>query len=197
MIATSAAKVWITTHYHLRTCEKSREEKPHFQYWDLTLKPELLLLILVRAHTVGNFELFIDVLVERMTWFFALDQTNYDKCLPVHIGDLISLTVRHPPLAAEFHAGNFVIYKTTNSMSTIAIDQAHEHNNGQVKGSGGAVGLTENPSVLRRWMVAGPEFARMLQEFEDILHKQNERVVIFIVSKWHSFKKHFLNRSSQ
>ncbi len=105
-------------------------------------------------------------------WIFALDQTNYDKCLPGHIRELISLNVRHPILAADFRAGNFIIYKTINSMSAIAKD--HEHNNGPVKGSGGAVGLTENPSAFRRWMVAGPEFARMLWDFEDILHKANQ-----------------------
>ncbi len=54
------------------------------------------------------------------------------------------------------------------------MDQDHEHNNGQVMGSGGAVGLTENPSAFRRWLVIGPEFARMLWEFEDILHKPKQ-----------------------
>ena len=34
-----------------------------------------------------------------------------------------------------------------------------------IKGDGGAVGLTENPSALRRWMVAGPEVARVVEEF--------------------------------
>ena len=31
----------------------------------------------------------------------------------------------------------------------------------------GAVGLTENPTAFRKWMVAGPEQARIIQEFED------------------------------
>ena len=35
-----------------------------------------------------------------------------------------------------------------------------------MKGEGGAVGLTENPAALRRWMVAGPELSRMIEEFE-------------------------------
>ena len=35
-----------------------------------------------------------------------------------------------------------------------------------MKGSGGAVGLTENPSAFRKWMVTGPEQARLLKEFE-------------------------------
>ena len=62
--------------------------------------------------------------------------------------------------------GHWVIQKTTNRFSATAIDQAHEQNNELVKGSGGAIGLTENPSAFRKWMVAGPEQARLLKEFE-------------------------------
>ena len=43
--------------------------------------------------------------------------------------------------------GNWVVKKTTNSFSAMPIDQVHEQNNELVKGSGGAVGLTENPLV--------------------------------------------------
>ena len=50
--------------------------------------------------------------------------------------------------------------------SAIAIDQAHEQNIAMVKGHGGAVGLTENPAALRRWMVFGTEVARLIAEFE-------------------------------
>lgn len=69
------------------------------------------------------------------------------------------------PTLQEFEEhGHWVIRKT---MNRIPIDQAHEQNSEVVKGSGGAVGLTENPSAFRKWMVAGPEQARLLKEFED------------------------------
>ena len=42
----------------------------------------------------------------------------------------------------------------------------HGQENANVIGEGGAVDPTENPSALRRWMVAGPELSRMIQEFE-------------------------------
>ena len=45
------------------------------------------------------------------------------------------------------------------------IDQAHEQNSLIVKGSGGAVGLTENPAAFRKWMIDGPEQARLMEEF--------------------------------
>ena len=44
--------------------------------------------------------------------------------------------------------------------------QAHEQCNAMVKGNGGAVGLASNPGFLRRWVTAGPQFARSLKRFE-------------------------------
>ena len=36
-----------------------------------------------------------------------------------------------------------------------------------MKGSGGCIGLTENPVAFRRWMLSGPELVRLQQQFED------------------------------
>ena len=55
------------------------------------------------------------------------------------------------------------------------------------QGSGGAVGLTKNPSAFRRWMVAGPEKARILTEFESQ----------FLESKEHSNQQHKQSHSTQ
>ena len=54
-----------------------------------------------------------------------------------------------------------------NTFSAIPFDQAHGQKNKIVKGSGGAVGLTENPVAFRRWMLPGPEMARLLKQFEE------------------------------
>jgi len=50
-----------------------------------------------------------------------------------------------------------VLRKTPSRFSFIPIDQGYEQNNEMIKGSGGAVGVTENLTAFRRWMVAGPE----------------------------------------
>lgn len=39
--------------------------------------------------------------------------------------------------------------------------------NATLKGNGGAVGLTDNPSALRRWVVEGPELASFIEQFHD------------------------------
>ena len=75
--------------------------------------------------------------------------------------------MNHPNIHAEFRAGKFVVHKTRNKFSAMAIDQCHEQNNGAVKGSGGVVGLTGNSAALRRWTVAGPEVTRQVAEYEE------------------------------
>ena len=72
-----------------------------------------------------------------------------------------------PDVASQLKQGRFVVNKTSKNFSSIPIDHAHEQNNALVKGEGGAVGLTENPSALRRWMVSGREMARIINEFEN------------------------------
>ena len=80
----------------------------------------------------------------------------------MHIRDMKSLS----PAVKEDVQKYWVVAKTKKPFSTIPIDQAHEQNNAIVKGSGGAVGLTESPTAFQRWMVSGPEFARLLGEFK-------------------------------
>ena len=73
---------------------------------------------------------------------------------------------KHPELALEFKASNFVVHKTNQDFSALALDQAHEQANAIIKADGGAIGLTEDPSALRRWMVAGPEVSRLVSMYE-------------------------------
>ena len=49
----------------------------------------------------------------------------------------------------------------------MAIDQAHEQANAVIKGDGEAVGITEDPSALRRWMVAGPAVSQLVAQYEE------------------------------
>ena len=80
-------------------------------------------------------------------WFFALDHQNYSRWLPVHIQDMEGLPAS---IKVEFKdKGNWVVPKTKKRFSTIPIAQAHEQNNELVKGSGGALGLT-NPTAFRK-----------------------------------------------
>ena len=104
----------------------------------------------IRTIHEGNFDMYVESLAEIVAWFFALDHTLYSTWLSVHIRDMMTLSEKQPGVLAEFKAGKFVIYNTSNKFSAMAIDQCHEQNNALVKGSGAAIGLTENPGALRR-----------------------------------------------
>jgi len=147
-------------------CLQRVEESVHFDFWLKTLSLEVLMLLYVRSLREGNFQLYVQTLAQLLPWMFAMDHTHYSRWLSVHVRDMMALSEKHPEVLDEFNAGKFVVHKTTNKFSAIAIDQCHEQNNAIVKGSGGAVGLTENPAALKRWMVTGPEIARMVTEFE-------------------------------
>lgn len=60
----------------------------------------------------------------------------------------------------------------SQSIHFIATDQAHEQKNASVKRDGGDVGLTENPAALRRWIVSGPEMARLIRESDGSTEKR-------------------------
>ena len=141
------------------------EESPQFKYWSTTLEFELLILIFVRSLRESNFILYVAALIELVPWFFALDRTNYARWLPVHVKDMLQLQHKHPDLLKEFKDGKFTVQKTLHAFSAIPLDQAHEQNKELVKGEGGAISLTENPSALLRWMVAGPEVHVLLKNF--------------------------------
>jgi len=55
----------------------------------------------------------------------------------VYIRDMSLLSESHPAILAEFLAGKFVIHKTNNKFSAMAIDQCHKQNNATVKDSAG------------------------------------------------------------
>ena len=105
-------------------------------------------------------------MIQIVPWLFALDHINYARWLPVHIVDMLNLIKTHPGVYHEFMSGHFAVQKTNKVFSAISIDQCHEQMNKLIKGEGGAVGLTEDPQALERWMVAGPEISRLILEFE-------------------------------
>ncbi|CAE1167294.1 unnamed protein product [Acanthosepion pharaonis] len=54
------------------------------------------------------------------------------------------------------------------NFSAMAIDQAHEQTNAVIKGDAGAVGLKEDPSALRWWVVAGSEISKFVTDYEAV-----------------------------
>ena len=121
---------------------------PQFQYWATTKELEVCILTYAQSLREATFEMYLDALTELTPWFFALDHTNYACWILVHLMDMAELPKTHPDIYGEFHSGHFTVQKTNQVFSAIPIDQAHKQNNACVKGDGGTVGLTGNPSCF-------------------------------------------------
>ena len=74
----------------------------------------------------------------------------------LHTRDMSNPRKQCPDIYEHFMCDAFSSNKTGNLYSAIGLDHAHEQMNGHVKGDGGAIGPTEDPGALRRWMVPGP-----------------------------------------
>ena len=117
----------------------------------------------------ANFGLYLSSVIDLIPWFFIPDRTNFACWFSVHIHDMIHLSTNHPAVFQVFQSAKFTVHKTVRRFSAIAVDHAHVQLNADVKGDGGAVGLTESDSALRHWVIAGPEVARVINEFKSSL----------------------------
>ena len=62
--------------------------------------------------------------------------------------------------------GHFTVKKTSHVLSNQAIDQPYDRHKAVVKDGDGAVGLTECPAALQRWMFSGIEMTCVIIDFE-------------------------------
>ncbi|KAE8746646.1 hypothetical protein FOCC_FOCC006630 [Frankliniella occidentalis] len=145
-----------------------------FYFYIVVLSLEVLLFRYLFAVRRGQFIDYTAALKQMVVWFFALDRHNYARWISVHLKDLQELPRTAPDVFFEFGRGNMFFAKTKRKMSRMGPDQVHEQNNAVIKGDGGAVGLTEDPDALRRWMLAGPEVQRLIADFEIDALSQSE-----------------------
>ena len=154
--------------------EDSCRESYSFNYWKTAYELELLLLKFVRSIRTGNFKLYIQVLTDILPWCFVLDHQNYARWLSVHVRDMVNLEHMHPELFNKFCEGFFVVNKTQNPFSMIGLDHNHEQANRTVKEEGGSFYLEGKECVLTEALIAGPERARLITEFESLLEKNSK-----------------------
>ena len=149
------------------------KQSPQFRFWQLVLRIELGMLTWDRAIHIGDFPLYIDSLSQLQWVFHSLDHHNYARAVAIHLRDMVTLADRCPDIHSEFSKGNFTFNKTTRPFSRMSLDESHEQNNACVKDDGGPVWLPECPTALLRWMISGPEMARIVGEFLDGLNRRD------------------------
>ena len=107
-------------------CLEMSAKHPQFQYWEMTLQLELLVLQFIRSLRLADFDLYVTSLTHLAPLFFILNHSNYACWVSVHVRDMLALPELHPSVYSEFRCGKFVANKTQHSFSAIALDQVHE-----------------------------------------------------------------------
>jgi len=144
---------------------------------------ESLLLNFVHSIQESNFNLLVQMLQELCPWLFALELIHYSRWVPVLIKTLEDLLMRHPQVYDKLRKGHFTSWKTNASFSAISDDHLHEQNNKTITGAGGAVDILGSETALLKLMVAGPEIARMVHEFEQMAAVTQNAVGITFIMK--------------
>ena len=109
---------------------------PHFAFWNMVLDMQLTIFLLVRSFREADFKLYCEALYKLIPYFFANNNNNYARWIPIHLNDMMSLDQKHPDIAHNLRLGHFTINKTCRSFSALQIDHAHEQNNSVIKGDG-------------------------------------------------------------
>ena len=140
-------------------------KQPLFYFWNMCIKLESLLMKFLPSQREGVYSAYVDSLAEIIPWMFTFERSHYARWLSVHLHELSNMQSISPNTYEEFVKGHFVTQKSSHKFSKLAHDQVHEQLNAMVKGDGGVIGITENESSFRRWMVAGPEIAQLLIDY--------------------------------
>ena len=130
-----------------------------------------ILLQFIKAEQSGNRDLNLSALAEMTPHFFAMDQPNYARWLPVYIADMNMLECSHPKVHEEFLAGNFSVSHSGHPFSQVSTDVALEQSiNADSKSKGGRVGMSQSPALLERWFLTAqsPPLSRRCTEMMKI-----------------------------
>ena len=79
-------------------CDSRQQRSPQFQLWYLVLSMELEILSLVRLSREATFDLYRQSLVALIPYFFANNNMNYARWLPIHLRDMSILGEKHPQI---------------------------------------------------------------------------------------------------
>ena len=150
-------------------------------YWQSYIEMVCLLLCFIRSTREGDWNLHLASVRDMLPWMFAYDRTNYSRYLPVYWCDMISLKDVHPSTYESFQAGDFVVQRSGNAFSQVAVDQTIEQTiNRDTKSKGGIVGFSLNKGAVQRWLITSHERAAITQACRQMagLSATNEESVI-------------------
>ena len=100
-----------------------------FHYGKIIFDLQILILMFIQSERERDYTLYAQVLKSIIKYIFAFNHYNYARWFTIYVDDLMELELVCTNVYKEFCSGNFVIRKTINPFSAIALDQAHKQKN--------------------------------------------------------------------
>ena len=109
-------------------------ESPQFQFWSIALKMEMDYSLFLRSIRSSNFKLYDALIGKFLPWIFRFDHIHYARWLSIHHYDMEMFKETNPGVFQKFDVnGNFTVARTKNRLSTMGLNQRHEHLHKDVK----------------------------------------------------------------
>lgn len=100
-----------------------------FTYWEEYNAMVNLLLHFLQAERTGDWKLYLSAVAAMTPYFFAMDQHNYARWLPVYLADMHQIESEHPRVYVEFMRGNHVVCRSSHPFSQVSTDIASNSEN--------------------------------------------------------------------
>lgn len=153
----------------MKTFEKENNKRPEFQVFLGYMRMIMEMMLFIRAVRTGDWQQHLTSLQLFTKYFFAHDQLNYARMLPLYLAEMQKLQQSDPEIYEEFLKGNWVVNKNPHvPFCALGADNALEHINRSMKVSGGLVGITLNPSARTKFFLIAPELARLAEEAKEM-----------------------------
>lgn len=133
-----------------------------------------VLLGLIRADREGNWSLHLAHIQNIIPWCFAMDKTDYSRCLPVYFNHMSHLEQSSPDLYSHFEKGGFSAQPPRNPFGTIPIDQTLEETvNKDTQTSGGTKGFSLNKGAVARYYLTAEYRTEALRQLQELVSLQS------------------------
>ena len=109
-------------------------------------------------------DLYLASLHHLVKYFFAHDQQNFARMVPVYLSEMYALQERQSEVWDFFSNGNFCVNQIIVPFSAIGAYHGIEHENRAMKVTGGLQGLAYNTQALERLFLASPELNAIVED---------------------------------
>ena len=121
------------------------------------------LLLFIRASRGRDWKLHLTSLDNVVKYFFAHDQINYARMVPLYLATMDDLS-KNDIRTLNYLKENLSNSKTEIPFTIIGSDHSLEQENKVMKVTGGVVGLTQNPTALHRFCLVLSSITKLLRQ---------------------------------